>query len=164
MSKVTIDLHKAQTKTLARIECDWTLRLGLSCPMSNTSRKMSKEFPTSKQKTSPSRSTMCGISLQVWPASAMLVNMSATPVDICSGVRVEGHRSKTSSVRKHYDNRHTGAVPKDLGNCFTVLKKCRSKFDCLVNEMLLIRQLRPNLNVQSNSIRAKVFVWAVCNS
>ena len=32
------------------------------------------------------------------------------------------------------------------------------RFDCLVNEMLLIKQLRPCLNVQSDSIRAKVFV------
>ena len=39
-----------------------------------------------------------------------------------------------------------------------VLKKCQNKFDCLVNEMLLIKQLRPCLNVQSDSIRAKVFV------
>ena len=37
-------------------------------------------------------------------------------------------------------------------------KKCQNKFDCLVNEMLLIKQLRPCLNVQSDSIRAKVFV------
>ena len=72
-------------------------------------------------------------------------------------VRVDGHRSKTSSVRKHYDNRHPGRIPDDLHSCFKVLKKCQNKFDCLVNEMLLIKQLRPCLNVQSDSIRAKVF-------
>ena len=60
-------------------------------------------------------------------------------------VLVDGHRSKTSSVRKHYDDRHAGTVPDDLRNCFKVLKKCRNKFDCLVNEMLLIKQLRPCL-------------------
>ena len=32
-----------------------------------------------------------------------------------------------------------------------------SKFDCLVHEMLLIKQLTPSLNVQSDSIRAKLF-------
>ena len=73
-------------------------------------------------------------------------------------VRVDGHRSKTSSVRKHYDNRHAGRIPDDLRNCFKVLKKCQKKFDCLINEMLLIKQLRPCLNVQSDSICAKVFV------
>ena len=31
------------------------------------------------------------------------------------------------------------------------------KFDCLVYKMLFIRTLKPNLNVQSDSIRAKVF-------
>ena len=69
-------------------------------------------------------------------------------------VRVDGHRSKTSSVRKHYDNRHAGRIPDDLRNCFSVLKKCQNKFDCLINEMLLIKQLRPCLNVQSDSVRA----------
>ena len=73
-------------------------------------------------------------------------------------INLELHRSKTSSVRKHYDNRHPGRIPDDLHSCFKVLKKCQNKFDCLVNEMLLIKQLRPCLNVQSDSIRAKVFV------
>ena len=45
---------------------------------------------------------------------------------------------------------------------FSTLKQlwrsCRNKFDCLVNEMLLIKHLRPCLNVQSDLIRAKVFV------
>ena len=41
-----------------------------------------------------------------------------------------------------------------------MLKKCKNKFDCLVNEMLYIKQLRPPLNVQTDSICAKVFVLA----
>ena len=73
-------------------------------------------------------------------------------------VRVDGHRSKTSSVRNHYDSRHAGRIPDDLRNCFSVLKKCHNKFDCLINEILLIKQLRPCLNVQSDSVRAEVFV------
>ena len=72
--------------------------------------------------------------------------------------RVDGHKSMSSSVRKHYDNHHAGAVPEDLLSCFKVLKKCINKFDCLVNEMLYIKQLTPSLNVQTDSIRAKVFV------
>ena len=55
--------------------------------------------------------------------------------------RVDGYKGTSSSVRKHYDNDHAGAVPEDLLNCFKVLKKCRNKFDCLVNEMLNIKQL-----------------------
>ena len=50
-----------------------------------------------------------------------------------------------------------GTMPQDLLKGFEVLKKCRNKFDCLVYEMLFIRTLKPNLNVQSDSIRAKVF-------
>ena len=41
---------------------------------------------------------------------------------------------------------------------FEVLKKCKNKFDCLVYEMLFIRTLKPSLNVQTDSIRAKVFL------
>ena len=37
-------------------------------------------------------------------------------------------------------------------------KKCMNKLDCLVNEMLYIKQLTPSLNVQADSIRAKEFV------
>ena len=32
-----------------------------------------------------------------------------------------------------------------------------SLFDCLIKEMLFIRKLKPSLNVQADSIRAKVF-------
>ena len=39
-----------------------------------------------------------------------------------------------------------------------MLKKCSTKWDCLVYEMLYIRTIRPNLNTQSDSIRAKLFV------
>ena len=41
---------------------------------------------------------------------------------------------------------------------FNVIKKCTNKFDCLVNEMLCIQYLKPALNVQSDSLRAKVFM------
>ena len=70
--------------------------------------------------------------------------------------RVDGHKQKASSVYKHYHEQH-GEVPKDLLRRFSILKKCRNKFDCLVNEMLFIRDLKPTLNMQNDSIRAKVF-------
>ena len=40
---------------------------------------------------------------------------------------------------------------------FSVLKKCRSKFDCLIFEMLFTKELNPQLNTQKDSIRAKLF-------
>ena len=71
---------------------------------------------------------------------------------------VDGHKSPSSSVCKHYDNDHAGAVPEDLLSCFKVFKNCMNKFDCLVNKMLYIKQLTQSLNMQTDSIRAKVFV------
>ena len=38
-----------------------------------------------------------------------------------------------------------------------MLKKYKNKFDCLVYEMLFIRSLKPNLNMQADSIRVKAF-------
>jgi len=40
---------------------------------------------------------------------------------------------------------------------FSVLRKCGSQFDCLIFEMLFIKELKPGLNTQKDSIRAKLF-------
>ena len=70
--------------------------------------------------------------------------------------RVKGHKQQTSAIAKLYKNVH-GTIPQGLLKRFEALKKRRNKFDCLVYEMLFIRTLKPNLKVQSDSIRAKVF-------
>ena len=36
-------------------------------------------------------------------------------------------------------------------------EKCPTKLDCLIYEMLFIRNMKPKLNTQSDSIRAKLF-------
>ena len=41
---------------------------------------------------------------------------------------------------------------------FKILRKCQSKLDCLIFEMLFIRLLKPKLNKQSDSLCAKLFV------
>ena len=65
------------------------------------------------------------------------------------------HACMTTILRHlNYDQDHAGLVPVDLLSCFRVLKKCMDKLDCLVNEMLYIKQLRPRLNLQRDSIRA----------
>ena len=47
---------------------------------------------------------------------------------------------------------------------FHTITKCSGKFGCLVKKMLYIRVRKPTLTVQTDSIRAKVFVQAVyCN-
>ena len=69
--------------------------------------------------------------------------------------RIDEH--KYSAIGKHLKSVHAvDSVPP--GECFTVLKKCKDKLDCLINEMLLIRNKGPSLNTQSDSLRAKVFV------
>ena len=70
--------------------------------------------------------------------------------------RVEEHKNMSSSIGKHFHMEHSLA-PKDLNKNFKILKKCKNKFDCLIYEMFFIHELRPSLNVQSNSIRANVF-------
>ena len=70
--------------------------------------------------------------------------------------RVKGHKQQSSAIAKHYKNVH-GTIPQDPLKRFEVLKKRRNKFDCLVYEMLFIRTLKLNVNVQSDSVRAKVF-------
>ena len=69
--------------------------------------------------------------------------------------RVDEHRQTSSSIGKHFRDKHS-STPKDLTSNFTILKKCNSKFNCLIYEMFFINELRPSLDVQCDSIRAKV--------
>ena len=71
--------------------------------------------------------------------------------------RVEKH--KRSTIGNHIKEEH-GKDPVIITSSFEILKKCQSKFDCLIFEMLFIRKLKPKLNKQCDSIRAKLFVWS----
>ena len=42
-----------------------------------------------------------------------------------------------------------GETTARVDGCFKVLKKCRSKFECLLFEMLFIKDIRPSMNKQS---------------
>ena len=66
--------------------------------------------------------------------------------------RIEEHIA--SAVGKHINEVHAVTTP-ELTKMFSVLKKCQGKLDCLVHEMLLIRELKSKLNTQSDSLRAK---------
>ena len=66
-------------------------------------------------------------------------------------------KNVSPSIGEHYKNKHS-AIPKNLDKRFSVLKKCNNKFNCLVYEMLLMRELAPSLNVQLDAIRAELFV------
>ena len=68
--------------------------------------------------------------------------------------RINEH--KYPEIGKHLEQH--GLRKNDLADKqFSVLKKCRSKFDCLIFEMLFIKELNPELNTQKDSIRAKLF-------
>ena len=70
--------------------------------------------------------------------------------------RIEEHKSASSSIGQHFRVKHSSA-PEGFGINFSILGKCKTKIDGLVLEMFFINELRPSLNVQSDSLRAKVF-------
>ena len=64
---------------------------------------------------------------------------------------------KNSAIGRHFLKAHgNNNLLKE--SQFTVLRRCQGKFDCLVFEMLFIKNLKPNINIQTDSIRAKRFV------
>ena len=69
--------------------------------------------------------------------------------------QIEEHRATAGGA--HVKGCHGISNPKLLKQ-FSVLKKCQGKLDCLIREMLFIRERKPKLITQSDSIRAKVFV------
>ena len=63
---------------------------------------------------------------------------------------------KYSAIGRHPEQH--GLLKTDLvDKQFSVLKKRRSKFDCLIFEMLFIKELNPKLNTQKDSICGKLF-------
>ena len=62
-----------------------------------------------------------------------------------------------SAISRHLRDAH-GNIDLLNESQLRTLKKCSTKWDCLVYEMSYIRTIRPNLNTQSDSIRAKLFV------
>ena len=71
---------------------------------------------------------------------------------------VDGHKRKLSSMDKHYHLQHNDRIPQRFLKQFHMLAKCTNKFDILIHEMLFICKLKPELNVQTDSICAKIFV------
>ena len=76
--------------------------------------------------------------------------MSATQLDTFTNVSVAEH--KNLAISKHFHEAH-GRSDLLIDSHFKILRTSQGKFDCLLFEMLM-----PNLNVQMDSIRAKLFV------
>ena len=63
---------------------------------------------------------------------------------------------KNSATGRHFEDH--GLTKSDLKDKqFSVFRKCKSKFDCLIFQMLFITELKPGLNTQKGSVRAKFF-------
>ena len=64
--------------------------------------------------------------------------------------RIIEYTSSRPSIGKHMKH---GVDKPTIADNYSVLKKCRNKLDCLIHEILFIQNLKPSLNVQSDSIR-----------
>ena len=71
--------------------------------------------------------------------------------------RIEEH--KGSAIGKQVRDQY-GRDPSDISLRFKVTQKCQSKFDCLIYYMLFVKELKPTLNMQTDSIRAKLLYSA----
>ena len=67
--------------------------------------------------------------------------------------RIEEH--KRTNIGRHV-NGHNLDI-KDLSKYFKILKRCTTKLDCLIYKILYIKCKNPSLNIQSDSIKAKLF-------
>ena len=68
--------------------------------------------------------------------------------------RINEHK-RCGSIFNHSQSHHPSRTI--TSNMFYILKKCSGKFDCLLYEMFLILEHKPCLNIQSDSIKAKLF-------
>ena len=68
--------------------------------------------------------------------------------------RVEEH--KRSTIGNHVKEER-GKDPEIITSNFKILKKCQSKFDCLIFEMLFIHKLKLKLNNVTRSVRSYLF-------
>ena len=66
--------------------------------------------------------------------------------------RIEEH--KGSAIEKHVRDQRW-RDPSGASLRFKILRKCQSKFDCLIYEMLCIKEVKPTMNTQSDSFVKK---------
>ena len=119
-----------------------------------TSRKISENFGAKEEKPELVNQQCVVYHFKCGRCDADYVGMTT----LHKHERIDGHTKEESSIAKHMLEAHgTKATHDDIASCFTVLRKCRNKFDCLVYEMFLIRKFKPSLNKQGDSLKAKLF-------
>ena len=85
-------------------------------------------------------------------------------------VRYILYRYTTRHLHQRIDEDRASAVGAHVKGCqeisnpellkqFSVLNKCQGKLDCLIRKVLFIREKKPILNTQSDSIRAKPYLF-----
>ena len=86
--------------------------------------------------------------------------------DLCD-VDYIGYTSRHLHQRidKHYDTaigRHVkekhGEDAERIVNCFSVLRKCQGNYDCLLCEMLHVKQHKPSFNIWGASCKKNIYV------
>ena len=103
---------------------------------------------------------------QTWQALTLPIATSAPGNRLCDADyvgfsarhldrRIAEH--KHSEIGRHLMEAH-GRNHLLKENQVRVLRKCQGKFDRLVFKMLFIKNLKPNLNIQTDSVRAKLFL------
>ena len=71
-----------------------------------------------------------------------------------SASRADTFMNVWRNTSDHVKDEH-GKDPETIERNFKIVKKCQSKLDCLIFEMLYIHELEPKLNKHSDLIRAK---------
>ena len=128
---------------------------GLGCPIGKalrptfTSRKIRDDVKVQKEK-SPLVNHQCVVyKFNCDLCAAGYVGYTCRHLHQC----IDEH--KGSVVGIHMPDQH-GESTSRIENCFSILR--RGKYECLLYEMLYIRELKPSLNTQSDSMRSKLFV------
>ena len=87
--------------------------------------------------------------------------------DLCDAdyVRYTVRHQRSNEHKYSAIGRQSGGLLKTdlVDKQFSVLKKRRSKFDCLIFEMLFIKELNSKLNTKKDSIHAKLFTCLRAN-
>ena len=115
-----------------------------------TSRKLS-QTESVKENKPPIVNTQCVVYLfQCDLCDANYVGLT----DCHLHQRISEHRY--SAIGKHLEAQHGNNRTK-IDHLIKILRKCSSKFDCLVYEMLNKKDITPSPNAQGDSIHAKLF-------
>ena len=130
-------------------------KTGIDIPAAYTSRKIGHEIKPKEKKQPVINQQRVVYHYKCGLGDANYVGYTCRHLYQC----IEEHKG-SSSTGNHIKGQH-GTVPSDIYHDFKILRRCQSKFDCLIYEMLVIKELKPTLNKQPDSIRAKLYLCSI---